>query len=380
MIFRKNLILIAFCFNVIVAGLFFVANASAQCTTPPGATQEDTWAQGAQVQVNIDPTYNTEQRTALAQALTNWNNARLLNCSGVVFGIPTYNATPIAGPTISVGSLTSYKFQVYKLDPPDGSGDRGLTAGKVYPGHYTVTSWSYLNTNVSDPSALTQLLAHEIGHTFGLLECNFCGATQSIVNGPAPSYNDTNGLTSPTTCDNVKVKEVGMYICSITYTRAPGIGPGSFPVFLNPQTGAMTTVTHAMSISNYNASTGSFTLRFTDYTTSRPNYQSSVTNSGASPDPYTVVKNTDPCFNANGSVKDLTFTNGPVFGCSFSQQISLTQTGTENYAPPNGGNSGSFVKVYTGTTTPGSGIPYMHFLHSNTNGTVAYAYNGVIPN
>src|SRR5215210_5811603 len=96
----------------------------AQCKTPIVHTNRAFgWKTGVTVQVNIDPAYNTDQRNALAAAFTNWNNVKDTVCPNVTFGTPTYSPTPIAGPNIG-GNASTPKFQVYKQDPPDGSGDR----------------------------------------------------------------------------------------------------------------------------------------------------------------------------------------------------------------------------------------------------------------
>lgn len=182
---------------------------NAQCKTPAVLSgRELGWKTGVTVQVNIDPAYDTNQRNALAAAFTNWNNATDLKiCPNVKFGTPTYNQTPIAGPTITTGNSSTPKYQVFKKNPPDVPTDRALTLG-AEDGTYTALAWSYLNTSVTLPAALTQLMAHEIGHTMGLGECANCGDKASLMNTPASGgYNGTAGLTGPTSCDLAAVKQ-----------------------------------------------------------------------------------------------------------------------------------------------------------------------------
>lgn len=92
------------------------ATAQISCTSPATLSLENTWPQGARVNVNIDPAYTSAQRSAIAAAFANWNAASSVNCSGVVFNTPTYNSTPIAGPGVT--NTLTYKFQVYKQNPP----------------------------------------------------------------------------------------------------------------------------------------------------------------------------------------------------------------------------------------------------------------------
>lgn len=188
----------AFLFFIIVYLFSQSYSISAQICTPPSVlTKEDAWMQSATVNVNIDPSYNTQQRAAIAQAFSNWN-FDYNSCSEVFFATPTYQSQPIAGPSINPSSYYDFKFQVYRVNPPSNPSDRGLAVGKARPNMYTIHAYVYINTNVTDPEALKQVMAHEIGHTFGLGECTNCGSTKSVMNDPVPSYNDTNGLSGPT--------------------------------------------------------------------------------------------------------------------------------------------------------------------------------------
>lgn len=181
--------------------------AGAQCKAPTVFSNRAWgWKTNVTVQVNIDPGYDTNQRNALVAAFTNWNNAKTNTCPAVTFGTPTFNANPIAGPSITGATVDAPRFQVYKQNPPDGSGDRGLTLG-ADNGTYTLSNWTYLHTSVTLPEALKQLMAHEIGHTMGLGECANCGSTASVMNSPVSGYNDTNGLSTPTSCDLAAVKQ-----------------------------------------------------------------------------------------------------------------------------------------------------------------------------
>lgn len=86
------------------------------CSFPP-LDQGTTWPQNITVQVNIDPAYNAQQRTAITEAFIRWTANMFFNCSMVRFGVPTFSSTPIAGPGVGV-QQGQYKLQVFKQNPP----------------------------------------------------------------------------------------------------------------------------------------------------------------------------------------------------------------------------------------------------------------------
>jgi hypothetical protein len=82
-----------------------------QCCAPAATTTAQTWPSSAHVTVNIDPSFNTAQRTAIVQSFQNWQAAGSLNGngSGVVFTF-TYNASP---PSMSLRlELTMPKYGI----------------------------------------------------------------------------------------------------------------------------------------------------------------------------------------------------------------------------------------------------------------------------
>lgn len=132
-----------------------------------------------------------------------------------------------------------------------------------------------------------------------------------------------------------------------------------------------------MHISNYNSATGTFEIRFTDYYQNKTSPQATATYSSAAPNPFVVIDNTDRCINPSGSVRNVSQSSvnvSPTFGCSFTKNIALNFTGTENVTVATG--SYPFTNVYTGQTTPGSGVPYIHFInYSAYNNIYTYVHN-----
>jgi hypothetical protein len=161
----------------------------------------------------------------LKAAFDNWNamSGNGGNQSGVEFNVEY--TTNSAGTLDSNGNLTVSGISIMQVNkqntPGDGPGaERGQTNGA-----YRLNSVANIHPSVNVCTAMTQTMAHEIGHTFGLGECNSCTAPgQSVmlgvpcavpvVNGQCsqPDYNDTTyGRTGPMSCDNGAIQQGNGY-------------------------------------------------------------------------------------------------------------------------------------------------------------------------
>ncbi len=119
----------------------------------------------------------------------------------------------------------TYNVQVWNQNPPGAnSGDAGYQGSTTSGGH-VVAQEIWLNTQVTDPCALAQTVAHETGHGFGL-EHSGCAQNSSVMNLATQGYNGLTRTYGPTTCDNAKVQQVGQYP---TPTPTPIPTPDSCP-------------------------------------------------------------------------------------------------------------------------------------------------------
>ena len=192
------------------------------CATPASASQLQTWPQGANVTVNIDPSFSAAQTSAIQQAFTNWQSAGSANGSGVRFTF-TQSATP---PSMEPPPGT-FNAQVWNRNPPQAPGKAGGMEA-TDNGTNMVAQEIWINTQTTDPCATAQTAAHEVGHGFGLGECNNCGAGSSVMVEGTEGYNSTNGTYGPTTCDNNVVQAVGKYPkAKTTQTGGGGGNKGS---------------------------------------------------------------------------------------------------------------------------------------------------------
>jgi len=166
------------------------------CTNPPTQGANTAWPPNAQVTVNISPGYSQAQRDALTAAFNNWQNSSG-NTAGVTFTF-TYNSTPITG---------ANTYQVNSQTISGGQAETGGTANGTNT--QRSTAFTNIDPRVTNLTALTQVMAHEIGHTFGLADCTNCAAGTSVMTlPPCCNFNDTtSGRTGPSTCDTASANQ-----------------------------------------------------------------------------------------------------------------------------------------------------------------------------
>src|SRR5437016_8531060 len=153
------------------------------------------WSPNATVAVAND-TVNPVPFTLVQNAVDNWSNqlASLAPCS-VTF-------TTGAGS----GQVINIKYGPIPVDPQNPSKvTRGLTNynDASYLNSRLESVPITINTAVTDPTAIMEVIAHEIGHTVALLDCVRCGLHSTVMESGdiVTSVNDSIGTPGPTGCD-----------------------------------------------------------------------------------------------------------------------------------------------------------------------------------
>ncbi len=194
---------------IVIGVILAVGGASAatkpdDCLQPPLKGPRWTWEQGARVSVTIDPQFIDVPGgyQALVEALRRWESAGSSdgNGSGVTFDVLDFGTAPPVGPTLrlSRGTLRTGGQARTSLWSASGS---------------LVRASCVIDERVTNPLAILQVAVHEIGHTFGLAECDECGYGSSVMTrSSGVDYNDTtSGAGWPSECDNAAVRENGGY-------------------------------------------------------------------------------------------------------------------------------------------------------------------------
>jgi hypothetical protein len=186
---------------------------SSACSTPPTVTITYSWAPSSTVYVQT----NNVPSGPVNTALTNWNNG--IQTSGQMCFGPTFT-------TLSAGTGQTVTMSYGTIPPPSNCPTgatcvtRGITnlntATIVAKRIYSVTMT--INSVVTNTSAITEVVAHEFGHTLGLADCSYpgCPVNSSVMESgaPASTVNVLIGTQGPTVCDILAVMGVATdYLC-----------------------------------------------------------------------------------------------------------------------------------------------------------------------
>ncbi|HEY7404306.1 MAG TPA: hypothetical protein VIB39_12345 [Candidatus Angelobacter sp.] len=203
----------------IVAGLavliYIWSYAQTTCVNPDVTSSSQAWAPGSTVNVNVSG-FSAAQQSCVQAAFDNWNSAKVADGSGVTFNV-TFNNTPVN----TTGQTNVY--QVTSKQPTDDNGNPAnvlANTGGQGNGTNSTNASTDVNPKITDCTAITETVAHEIGHTMGLGDCTQCSSPGQSVMEPGacaqtdstgkctqPDWNNTTvGLTGPNSCDKSTLK------------------------------------------------------------------------------------------------------------------------------------------------------------------------------
>lgn len=153
-----------------------------------------TWPASSQVSVYLrEPDFSEADVAAVRVSVQNWDESALENGSNVHFTVRglTHEIKTAAG------DMTLIRGDVY------GKNLRHLAllqAHSLKVDQMIDYAVVVVDLRVKNPEVLTNVVAHEIGHTLGLLDCYNCNSKSSAM-GLMKGAGESNGIDGPTACD-----------------------------------------------------------------------------------------------------------------------------------------------------------------------------------
>lgn len=159
-----------------------------------------TWAANAHVKVFIvSADFKTEEVPYLLTALKNWNSVSEATGSGVKFEYQGSATQQVS----CANCLTVMRGSVF-----DKSKRHATALFAFSVGHDQIITYAsiVIDPVLTNPQALLDALAHELGHNFGLLDCFTCKKKSTLMN-QFRVVNEPNNMATPTPCDIAQVRE-----------------------------------------------------------------------------------------------------------------------------------------------------------------------------
>jgi hypothetical protein len=158
-----------------------------------------TWAANSKIKVYIlSADFNETDLPFLLQPLQNWNAVVGTTGSGVKFEYVGSTAAPL----YCENCLTIMRGKVFDKVKRHATELRTYSARRDQ-----IMTWAHIVIDpvLTNPKALTNAMAHELGHNFGLVDCYGCKEKSTVMN-QFRSVNVPNEMEGPTECDIAQVR------------------------------------------------------------------------------------------------------------------------------------------------------------------------------
>ncbi len=176
-------------------------NASAPCVPGSTAAPIGFWTWPAKMRVNVylrQPDFSEADALAVKIAVENWDATAAENGSNVRFNFHGLTKETKRAPgdlTLIRGAIYDKKIRHLGL----------LEAHSLHSDQLIDFALIIIDLRVKDTRVLTNVMAHEIGHSLGLLDCYRCHSGSTAM-GMMKSADESNGIEGPTACDKNAVQ------------------------------------------------------------------------------------------------------------------------------------------------------------------------------
>lgn len=153
-----------------------------------------TWPAGSQVNIYLrEPDFSDADVAAVSVSVRNWDQSAVENGSNVHFkvrGLTLETRTTSGDLTIVRGNVYDSKRRHLAM----------LQAHSLKEDQLIDYAVVIVDVRVKNREVLTNVMAHELGHSLGLLDCFKCN-NKSTVMGLMRAGDESNGIEGPTACD-----------------------------------------------------------------------------------------------------------------------------------------------------------------------------------
>jgi len=187
----------------VIANDDLAGRSAAPCVVGRTAPPTGFWTWPANTRVSIylrEPDFSEKDIAAVKLAVGNWDATAIETGANVHFifvGLTRETRTGQNEMTIVRQSIFNKKQRHRAL----------LEAHSLQQDMFIDYALILVDPSVRSSGLLTNVVAHEIGHSLGLLDCYECNS-RSTAMGLLKAGNESNGIEGPTPCDRHEVKAV----------------------------------------------------------------------------------------------------------------------------------------------------------------------------
>ena len=172
-------------------------SASCEAKTNTLVSGFPSWSEGAHVKVFVTASdFKSDELSAILLPLKNWTAISEASGSHVTF---TYAGTTLE-PQACLNCLTIMRGRVHTKNKNHAAEMHGMANLEE---RTIMSARIVIDPIVPNLAALTNAVAHEMGHIFGLNDCLSCGRS-TIMGG----IRSSDGLDGPTACDVAQIRHV----------------------------------------------------------------------------------------------------------------------------------------------------------------------------